>query len=501
MGSACPECKGTNLTTDLIENKVGIVCADCGTLVEDEPSSAKKNESNNDLTSGSPAPAGTENVSFNLTFATDQTVHSHEYNDGDRNNDDVPSGHFSDGAGGSICQSCRGKNVVAEIVNDSEQLVCRDCGYFVEEQHLISHGEYAQISGKGEAVYGWSRAPKPKFARERQHVPKGKLSGIQTTRDVCAKLKLRPELEEQAVALFEKMYAEDKVAFLRTLHKDTMGVCCAYTVARQNGVHVTVKTLQKIHPMKVKFLNKCIRLIREVTKQPLQHQRLDTLVPHVLSGYNFSDALKEKVCTLVTVSEQGFLAQGRDYTNIIVTLAYLVWISEDVNNRKYITYSKFCEQHGIRSTQHAQNLVSLTKQLLVTLADQLPWVRKKVTKNTVVFYISDIVKYNRSVLSRAAKQTEDAQASTTGSPLEVEQSSDSNDSTATNRSVSLLFPPAMRKSSNTPGILRTDLMLPDHIDRADLDKEDLGDTEFDDEMASHILSPDEVEVKREKLKL
>lgn len=474
MDTPCPDCNGTDFITDVVESKLEVICNDCGAIVRDTPSFAERSESNHGLTAGSPV--------HDPIFTEERSVSDNE-NDDDEEVDGDLSADVSDRTNdGPVCRMCTGRNVVLDTIGDSEQLVCRDCGYFAEETQLVSGTEYTNIPGKGTAVYGWSSAPKPKFARDKHFTPRGKLSGIQVVRDVCFQLKMRSELQEQAVKLFENLYARDGVISLQNSKKGTLAACCAYFVARENNVQVTLKTLMKIHPLHVKFINKCLRLIKTVTEKPMPAPRVGSLVSHVLSAYNFDPAFQDKVSKLSAILEDAYFAQGRDYTNLIISLAYLVWMSEDVVNRK-THFNDFCQQFGIKHSKNLQTSIPVIRKLLMTLANELPWLKGKVTKSTVLFHLGDILKFNRSVLSKAAKSAE---------------TSAGDETLATNRPW-LTFTKA--QLSRRPPVLNVDVILPDNIQRSELDKEELGDREFEDEMPLYLLTAEEVKLKGEILKL
>ena len=509
--SSCPDCSKDTLVTDLVKNRLVLVCSACGIVVNPNSSESEStrladvDDCDDDFDSNGVETVEPENAAeHNVQSKTNVKKSSRHLVDTDvYSSAEGTAGSSSSSSSVQTCKACGGQNLIHDTIHETDQLVCKDCGYFAEVQELVFSHDYTAIPGKSDSAYQWTRAPKPKFANDVPYITKGKASGIKAVRDVSSHLSLRSDLTDQAIALYERLYLHETVKFASIDMKDTLGVCCAYCIARENGVKVTLKTLSGLLQFKKKWFTRSLRLIKAVREKPLSHQTVSSLHEHILSGGNFSLGLMGKVSKLVDVCEKGFVTQGRDHTNVVVGVAYLAWISEDIAGRKMVTLLKFCSQHHLPYTRNCQRVKNEVQQLLTTLACRLPWCRTPVEKDNVFHYLDSIIKFSQTVLNLASKkgqgfsttsQTHDIDSDTCQSPT----------GSSTSRgcqALPALAPPSMRKRRCSVRIESSQLHLPSNLSSADLDNSNLCETEFEPEISSYLLSPEEVQLKEALLKL
>ena len=533
MDSSCPDCGTDTLVTDFVAGSLVLVCSACGYGTNPTPgsnenestpcSSSHQNEDDSDvdipseLESDESAEDDAEDiVHSNTILKTPPRPHLVEIEVSTVNSKSNVAGSASTATSTSsstttssssssvlTCKSCGGQNLIRDTIHETEQWVCADCGYFAEVQELVSSHEYTAIPGRGDTAYQWTRAPKPKFANDGPYITKGKASGINTVQDISSRLSLRPDLTDQAVSLYEKLYLHESIKFTSISLKDTLGVCCVYTIARENGVKVTLKTLFSLFPVKRKWFTRALRLIKSIRSKPLFHQTVSSLHEHILSGGKFSLGLLGKIKKLVDVCEKGFVTQGRDHTNVVVGAAYLVWVSEDIPARKRLTLRKFCSQHHLPYTRHCQTMKNEVEELLATLASQLPWRNAPVEKDNVVYYLDNVIKFSETLIGHASQNDQEFAVPTEAQDSGTSQSQLSpSDHPKGGHTLPALAPPSMRRRRYSAGssIDPSQLHLPPNVSRADLDSEVLLETEFDQEISSYLLSPEEVRLKKEMLK-
>ena len=514
MDSLCPCCGEDKLGTDLVENRLVLVCSACETVVNPDSSENESRDSyipdlNDDVDecdedSDEFETADPENANQNSTQSqTNKQISSGRLVDNDVSAVNSDAVGTADGRGRSAvqkCIACEGQNLVRDTIHETDQWVCEDCGYFAEVQELVSSHEYTAIPGKSDAAYQWTRAPKPKFANDAPYVTKGKASGIKTVQDISARLGLRADLTDQAIALYEKMYLHKTIKFASIDMKDALGVCCVYSVARENGVKVTVKTLSGLTEFRKKWFTRSLRLIKTVQNKPLSHQTVSSLHEHILSGGNFSLGLMGKVSKLVDVCEKGFVTQGRDQTNVVVGIAHLVWISEDIAGRKQVTLSKFCSRHHLPYTRNCQRVKNEVQQLLTALACRLPWCMAPVEKDNVFHYLDSIIKFSQTVLSLASRKGQESSTTSRTDNIDGHTCQSPGGSSRSCHSLPTLAPPSMRRGKRSVSIDSSQLHLPSDLCSADLDNSDLCETEFEPEISSYLLSPEEVQLKKAILK-
>ena len=361
-----------------------------------------------------------------------------------------------------LCKQCGGP-VIEDIINASEKLVCSDCGFFVEGTNLVSSNDY---TNKNAPVYKFSCVPKPKCVTDSTYTAKGKLSGKETVKYVCCRLGMQPYLAIKAVSLFEKIYEHKTVKYVHSDLKNALGASCAFSVARDAGINVTLKSLRSIHNANWKLYNRSLKLIKEITHQSIKNQPLSSLASHILAPAKFDIRLVHKISQLIVMCEQTCVTQGFDHSNVVIALAHIVWISEDVVERRYLSLKKFCSQHNISFTRNSQLISKSVVSQLISFTQQIPWVTQPsgINKRTVYFYLDSVIEYRRSLANMDKKN-------------ECDKTIDNLDDAVQDQV--------------------------DYIPCANRhDGEDILDDEFcDDEISSYILSAAEIEVKKRLLSI
>ncbi|KAK7109036.1 transcription factor IIIB 50 kDa subunit-like [Littorina saxatilis] len=496
MDNCCRECGDDTLQTQFLATGLVLVCSSCGAVLDRDTDEIEIEilQDEDDYFEGD-EDDGTSNDS-----------HAVETDIGDRQ---VPSDKGSSKVIQTAplrevqtetvlpvlsCKSCNGNTLVYETINDTEQLVCEDCGYFIEETELVSTQEYTPIAGSSTA-YQWARAPKPKFANDAPYIAKGKAESVEVIKDISARLSLRQELTDQAVKMFEDIYPDKKFKGMSNDLKATLGVCCVYSVAKENGVKLTLKTIMRLHAAKTKLFTKALRLIKAISDKPVPYQKISTLPEHILASGRFPSAFLDKTSKLMHVCEKGFVTQGRDIENVIIGVAHLVWISEDIGKRKSVTLKQFCSDHNLPYTIDCRRLQTIIRQLLATLTSHLPYLTEPIRVSKVIYYLNDIIKYGQTAISRASRKDQVSLPQD-----ECRLTAVSIGCQAQLEALPVLGPPSMKLKRR----IATDtdqFKLPADLKVSDLDREDVHDSEFSDhEISSYLLTSEEVEVKQDMLK-
>ncbi|KAL8615822.1 hypothetical protein ACOMHN_048530 [Nucella lapillus] len=258
-------------------------------------------------------------------------------------------------------------------------------------------------------------------------------------------------------------------------------------------MNITLKTLMGLKKVKTKFVTRALKLLKVIRNKPLAHQTVSSLPEHVLAVGDFNKKFVDKVSRLVQICEKGFVTQGRDHSHVATALAHLVWLSEDYRGRKSVSLSRFCSEHNLKYGRHCFILQKHIKKLFVKLARQLPWVCKTIKESNCLHYLDNIATHGLSLVSRACQMDSGTKRKSAGSSHS--QCSSDDEKTASS-DLPHLAPPCMKPARNDVRA-QSPPRLPDHISAADLDKEDLGDTEFSDqEINSYILTPEEAMCKR-----
>ncbi|XP_076439441.1 transcription factor IIIB 50 kDa subunit-like [Babylonia areolata] len=505
---ACPECGSDDLIAEDNDGMIGLVCYSCGTAVDDpnkENESMDEEEDDVDFNDGE----NIENLHLTETVkdsdgnvrdpetayqvgsdeASDPLQDSVKQHSVTKEQNHVPA--VREETTVQTCKSCGGTSLVYDSIHETEHLICEDCGAFTEKQDLVSTQEYTNIGGSS-TVYQWSRAPGPRFMNVESQVNKRKAYGVQTIQRMSSQLNWQTYLTDQAVAMYERLYPHILIKHTSNHFKDALCVACMYSVARENKVMITLKTLFHLKNAKIKFVTKALNLLKNISQKPLAHQSVSSLPEHILSGCGFNKDFIDKVSKLVSVCEKGFVTQGRDHSNVVTSVAHLAWISEDFLRRKSVSLTRFCSQHKLQRGSHCAVVQKHVKKLLITLASQIPWVRTTITESNYLHYLDSVATYGLSMVSRANQQ---------GSAPEEDSPSSSRSSsvdgtTSASPALPPLAPPCMRSAKNNVQE-ESPPQLPPHLTAADLDRKDLSDAEFSDqEIDSYILTPTEAQLKK-----
>lgn len=498
-GSECPECGEKALVTEYVGGFPKSVCSDCGTVLDESDLDyiyANEEDKTGDFadevyeesidgqdTEQNPISSSSKPPKYSSVTANSEKEKQLNYNGSQENTAYLQQAPRT-------CESCHGRNLTQELINGNEQLICRDCGYFVEEDNFVSTREVAVIDGQGVTTYGWVRAPKPKFTGEGRQPPEGKTLGIKATNVVSRALNLDAELTEQAVKLYEKIYETEGVKRASISFKEAIGATCAYFIARENGVQVTFKFLQNQSGIKnIKLLTKALRTVESENSQSTSYLRLESLVSPILANACFSPEFQVKVSHLISICEKGWVTQGRKQSNIIVPAAYIVWQAGDVPRRFKKSLSEFCTDFKLHYfTRNASETLQIIRNLLITLAKQLPWVKPPIDKRKMLFHIDDIIKYQRTVFSKVEGER-NLSKSTVGASIP-------NENCVQHQSLPPLHPPSMNRKMAEIDPKDLEICLPQGMTHADLDKPELAESEFEEELSVYLSTEEEVQAKK-----
>jgi transcription initiation factor TFIIIB Brf1 subunit/transcription initiation factor TFIIB len=297
MESVCPQCNDDSLEVENVGNSLVLVCTSCGYEInpgKENESTKEDDEDNEDDYDGEDEDAikvnesyqDTQNKPTNETELSAGTSRFQERSPRKRSPEKAK-------AAAPTCKSCGSTEFEHETINETEQYVCTNCGYYIEKEELVFSNEYTTISGTS-ATYQWTRAPQPKFVGTGPLLTKGREAGLKRIKSLGVSLTLRPDVVEQATALFESLYTDRRIMSCSNSLKEALAACCIMSVARENRIGLTFKMLTSLHNAGHKHYSRALRLMAIVGNK-VQPQSLSTLAQQILSGKGFSPQLEQKV--------------------------------------------------------------------------------------------------------------------------------------------------------------------------------------------------------------
>lgn len=93
----------------------------------------------------------------------------------------------------------------------------------------------------------------------------------------------------------------------------------------------------------------------------------------------------------------------------MMAATYLAWQSLKPNKyRLSLTLVKFCQIAKVKSLKPALKRITEMKEVLCTLANEIPWLQQTVKPDNVLQQVEDILKYRHALLRRALRTHEEA---------------------------------------------------------------------------------------------
>ena len=325
----------------------------------------------------------------------------------------------------NVCSSCGEASLVwdgyGEQGENNTLQVCSACGA-VSEEGVSTLSEIQGGTGfcNSQEFRSYARSLPTQYVQfNHTSAAKGKLLGIQKTKEVASIMGLTKAMTLEATSMFEKVYYHDSINHKHINQKLTIAGCCVYIVCRQHGWPVLMKCVAEMvncHKSQIVHWKNVVTALLCIT---LSSVDAEELIPEICHAADFSKTVESLMGSIIWLCQKAWIAEGRDPSTIVNVASYLAWQAEEPLARRKTSLKKFCANcHVLFRNNYCLRLAEM-RRMLCELAEQIPWVNAdEVTTSNVAMYIKDVCTFQKQLLSSAlAKMLADNELSVGGCDL------------------------------------------------------------------------------------
>ncbi|XP_077992132.1 transcription factor IIIB 50 kDa subunit-like [Glandiceps talaboti] len=302
------------------------------------------------------------------------------------------------------CPQCGEAAVELDSHYTQEQKVCTNCGAVISEDECYQ----AEPDATGTFFFNDGSVPSSVLQKkyrdfDRKVLSKGRKEGIRNIKILGVSLKITKVMRCEALTLYERAYDSSTFKMLSLEKKYVLAGCCIYAVCRQAGWPITFKQMEDIMSCPKDVICSILKLLVEEFNIEISSLRVEDIVETTLKDYGITDsAIVEKTISVVQLAKETWITCGRQPQPVILAAAYLVWKSSFESSKKGVNYTVFCRTFKLRVDASARRRISEMEEVLLRLANELPWVlADNLDKHNVLHHLEDILKYEAMLTSSA----------------------------------------------------------------------------------------------------
>ena len=307
----------------------------------------------------------------------------------------------------NVCSSCgEAGTLVWDGYEGQEECgtlrVCNACGA-VEEEGAPTYSDFGTGFGNSQEFRGYARSLPTKYVRyNHKSVAKGKLSGIQKTKDVASIMGLSTAMTLEATELFEKVYYEDSILYVHIDSKLIIAGCCVYIICRQHGWPVLMKYVAEIVNCQLSQFARWKKTITALFSITLPTIDPEELIPATCNKAGLSKTVEGLMGSIIQLCQKAWIAEGRDPGSVVCAASYIAWQAEEPVTRRKTSVKKFCDNYHVPFKRIYRARLSEMRSMMCELTSQIPWVNKdEVTPMSVAMYVKDVCTYQKQLLAGA----------------------------------------------------------------------------------------------------
>lgn len=300
----------------------------------------------------------------------------------------------------SKCPACQ---AIAVDEEQGGELVCHECGAVAESRVLSfesdSKNGWTFMSANGTARFD-GRYELPTSIRQR--LPTGDSTATKKLRQECLSLlvkrmNLSNEILKQArVFLFNTVTPKIKSREIQHIsrHRNILVASCLLIVCRQNNIQLSYRRMAEIAECNMFALGKSVKAILKALNIQLDPVGVESTLLNVLSLLSVTDKSCKELCLdLWHIFKYFSLIEARNYAAAASALVLLVLECKAIKPSK----EKIAEVRGKHSLTKGQleGQVKSTRNSLLELAKEVPWIPKSVKRPIIARHIIDIVNFHK----------------------------------------------------------------------------------------------------------
>ncbi|CAH1248214.1 BRF2 [Branchiostoma lanceolatum] len=311
-----------------------------------------------------------------------------------------------------VCTQCGSQNIQTDPHFCMEQRICTDCGFVLEE------GSFQNDPSRVYAPHAAQLTLPLKYRQHNNfhdHVSKARRDGATRVEEICAMLRVTSDtMVEEAKTLYGRAYDLTALKKTKREKKRVLPGCCVYIVCRQHDWPITLSDMWELLQCIDSVFYSVYKVVLTELNIVITVPDIETVVPSVIKKcdltFDLDDEQIKTVTKIVYLAKNTWISCGRRYDPIIIAAVFLVWKTADYGKRKTTNITSFCRQNksGRQVVDMVRSRVHELEDVLLKLASEIPWVQTaQINKKNIVCYISDILKYEKTLLDGKYVFTDD----------------------------------------------------------------------------------------------
>ncbi|XP_033102796.1 transcription factor IIIB 50 kDa subunit-like [Anneissia japonica] len=307
------------------------------------------------------------------------------------------------------CPECLSGDLQDENINGHNTLICTGCGTVIDENDLSEEiKDFNPIFGVSNNMI--ALAHKRKVGCADYRFSKSKLKWGEVVKNLCKQFKFNYDMEKQALNYIFKACDMEQYHGRHREMKYALCAACVYLTCRCSNWPVTLDFVVYISSVSRDKLSSAFKELVKSFGMTIEFMRLEDFIPICLWEHGLEKLqLEEQVAKILCLSEEAWLATGRNRKWLVLAATYIAWkaIPENFNKKK-----KHFSQMVSRKFQRTwSKRVKEIEEVLIKLSSNIPWVLPDtLIPDRVGCYVNDIMKYKLTLFSQFEIKDDDDDA-------------------------------------------------------------------------------------------
>lgn len=311
------------------------------------------------------------------------------------------------------CPSCGEKALGKEVENGMEHLVCYECGYLGETSNLVIEASADSVYTKDIPFIAHEGISKEMLSMLKKRDSEGKLSGRKAVKNFGSRFCFSSEKMQTSLQYFDEAYENTLIKQKSIEYKQTVAAACVYITCRMTNYPITLREMASSIRVNIFLFGKVFKVVKQILNVDLPSLSLGSVTTNLLEKSNFDFKLIKDSQEIVQLCT-GIWSNStpNDYSAVVTAAVYMAWSAHNQStNKAYFKQAaikSFCETHHLNFRRNVYRQLTGIIESLCLLSNKIPWLSNKVDKKQLLYYLNDIIKYQRTLISEALAELKEA---------------------------------------------------------------------------------------------
>ena len=311
------------------------------------------------------------------------------------------------------CPSCGSSDIITDDCGGHSQVVCTQCGQVIDQGSFQNEDDtfqpcqtsFCPTSGPNSGIHSaaWKSHLKPGGAdSDGGGISKNKREASSEAHKLCKVQGLSNNMTKEVVVLFERAYSLPQFLHRPMPLKRALSGACFYIVCRLHSWPILSRTVASAFQTSLSNIFKIFQILLKEFDIDVPFRDMESLITSVLLTYAITDKeIKQKTVRLCELAKDTWISCGRNNEPLIMAAAFISWCSLG-HGKHFAQFRKVCRGNVPYSSTRIR--VKELREVIMTLAKQIPWISaKKCTANNVPFILDDVLNNKKMLMSKVAK--------------------------------------------------------------------------------------------------